>query len=142
MTELTTKELEILFPNTEIIQIAGLKKKYTIRPFNINQTEVAVNELGALIPVIMKLFADGEVEEIDVGTMIGMFNESIGGLKRLVAMCIDEDVDSFVGQLDTATFITITTSIIHVNKAFFLDNLTKAIQASTKELIPNTPSVN
>jgi len=108
------KEMEMLFPESKNVEIAGTV--YTIKPFNFVQTRMVVKALGGTVGYVPMLISDDGVINLDVATKV--LDESFDGICKIISMCLNIDV-SDVEQFDNTSALKAITNIIEVNKEFF-----------------------
>lgn len=122
---ISEKELEFLFPETEV-EIAG--HTFALRPFSFSETVVVAEKLKGVLGIL----AEGEVTAT---TMATIYATSYEGIRDIMAMCLDIKPD-LVDKFDQESALIAITSIIAVNKDFFVLRVKSTMDDLVNQVMP------
>ena len=128
--DLVEKELELLFPTTEV-EIAG--HTFELRPFSFVETRIAAMKLKD----VAHLMGDG----IEMDKIAEIYSKGGEGVRDVIAMCLDLK-PATVDKFDMKSTTTAIVNIIKINKDFFVEQVETEVNNLVKTLgmEDNSPS--
>ncbi len=117
MKNITEKELEFLFPETEV-EIAG--KQFTLKPFTFSETRVVASKLGK----VLHLFTG----DLTTNDLVQIYAEAYEGVRDIIAMSLGI-APKLVDKFDQASAIIAIKNVVQVNKDFFVAQVETQVTA-------------
>lgn len=127
MSKITKKELDLLFPETEV-ELAG--HTFKIKPFSFVETRTVATKLGP----VMHLFSS----DMTPASLAVIYTDAFDGIVDVMQMVYGID-KSLIEQFDQATALKAIIEIVNVNKNFFSDRVETHL-TDVKELMSEDKS--
>lgn len=122
MANITEKELDLLFPETEV-EIAG--HTFLLRPFSFVETKIVAMKLKE----VLHLFTG----EITPQVLVQIYATGFDGVRDVIAMSLNIK-PALVEKFDQQAAMKAITNIIDVNKDFFTQQVENEMENLTKIL--------